>query len=88
MKSVTGKPYFFRMGQPTSYWDFQPSSKVMTAARGGMFFSPAFPGEEILHSDHRNILVLQLLHLRFKHFGRHLRIRAMHFVSRNGDSQK
>jgi hypothetical protein len=30
------------IGHATSYWVFQPSSKVMTAHRGGMFFSPRF----------------------------------------------
>jgi hypothetical protein len=30
------------IGQATSYWDFQPSSKVTTAHRGGMLFSPRF----------------------------------------------
>ena len=69
---------FFMIGQPTSYCDFQPSSKVMTAARAGMAFLAPLPGEKILHSDDGNLLVLQLFHLRFEHLRCDLRVGPAH----------
>ena len=49
------------------------------ATRRYVFFAP-LPGEQILHRDHRDTLVFQFFHLRFKRSRRNLRSRVADFV--------